>query len=898
MSPYLDFLPPALLRATLWLAAAAVVVRLALWLSGAHSPRLHRLAWACVLAQGVIVAQFSLEIPWYEHPPGSGGVLAPTDLAAVPAEQAGSNPQGAQAADWLTGARRRMERLPDFMQLAGLQLGSTAATRAIEDPAPASPASGGRIWTASRVVTAIWLGGMATLIGFTLVSYGLLLSRLRRGRAAPIRWQREWRAVLQDHGVRRRIPLLVHSRLGPMLCQTPRGFCVVVPRVLWSHFTRAQRVAVLRHEVAHYQRGDVWKSLLVRIFSLPHWFNPCAWWAVRKFEETGEWACDQCLAEHDPRGVPDLARALLRIVEPSSRQVCASCAGGAPLAVRLRRLLAIQIPEDSLMKRVLVLTVLCGLLAIGALRLHLVAKEPSDSGSLPGAAGQDAVRAEETPEQVDSNAGTQGNATADADVGAARMAAAPRSLDNRIEELADQVQAGDSEILTRFQQVLRTPAGQLVLHGRAGYYETVLRDEARDDALPAYLAEHFEKSGGRYVLQPGAEAEAYRSQLLTATAAFNEDVQRMSPVLQEVADNFVGDSDLDRLIIRFLRHEAAAAMLYVQGLHKQLRPDETVVQEQLGELFVANEEKQFAIRGSGRIEAEERLRDVQRMVRGLKPLRIELQNMSDEFASLDDLHRDFKQALQEPMFVAYAANQSLAAEDDAPNSERIEAYFVELDQLAQDMGDGLQIVNDEQRQAVTNRLTEYRRARTLAEKLREPLRAFAARIMPGDKLRDGWRGALETDVMAMRMATDIGGVSDDPAVAARALLGDSLQRDDDGKYRVRAEAPEAVGEFVREMLRMYRNVRRKGLDVDELAEQLEDPQLRTAFTSLGGKFVLVQAVEKQLTTQYFDGLGRWIEEHFERTDEGLVMREGTENELTSIADEAAEVEKELGKDDF
>lgn len=894
MNQIMDFLPSALLRSTLGLAAAAVLVRLALWLAAPHSPRIHRAAWTCVLVQGLIVAQFSFNIPWYDREP-SLAVNESVDSESVDSESdvvgpVGAHTTGPAATNWLASARQRIWELPDFMAFAASPLrGQQTAARDAQEAVTAK--AGSQRWDSgqlSRGLVAVWLAGMGVLAGLTLGSYGLLLLGLRRTHPARARWQREWRSLLKERGIRSRIPLVTHGRLGPMLCRTPRGFCVVVPRGLWSRFTAPQRLAILRHELSHYQRGDVWKSLVARMLALPHWFNPFSWWAVRKFEETGEWACDQCLAEHDPRGVPDFARALLAIVEPNSRQVCASCARGAPLAIRLRRLLAFQIPEDSLMKRALVLSTLLGLLAVGTLRLHLVAKEALDAGVPSGAQAESAAAADESSESQAVAAAPEAEAAA--------PAAVSQSLESRIEELADRMQPGDSAIVARLQQVLRTRAGQVVLQGRAANYENTLRDEARNDALPGYLARHFVKNGGRYVLQPGAEE--YRRQLLDATEAFNEDVRKMAPVLQEVADNFIGDAELDRLIIRFLKHEAAPAMLYVQGLHRQLRPDETVVQEQLGTYFVANEQGQFAIRGSGRIEAEQYLRSVRRMERGLKSLRSELQTMAHEFANRDELHQQLKQALQEPLFAAFAAQQVLSGDEDVVISERLEQYFAELDQLAQDMGDGLQIVSDEQRQAVTSLLTDYHRIRTLSEKLRGPLQAFAARVLPGETFRDSWREALTTDALAVRMATDLGGVPEDPAEAARALLGDSLQRGEDGKYRVRAEEPEAVGEFVREMLRMYRNVRRKGLDVDELAEHLDDAELRTALASIGGKFVLTQAVEKQLVTQYFDGLGRWVEDHFEHLDDGLVMRDGAENELTAIAEEAAAVEKELGKDDF
>ena len=103
--------------------------------------------------------------------------------------------------------------------------------------------------------------------------------------------------------------MVVHPRLGPMLCRLPGGYRIVVPRRLWGQLTAAQRGAVMQHELAHYLRGDLWKSFAVRLLALPHWFNPLAWWAVRRFDEGGEWACDESAIEQDTGSDPKVCQA-------------------------------------------------------------------------------------------------------------------------------------------------------------------------------------------------------------------------------------------------------------------------------------------------------------------------------------------------------------------------------------------------------------------------------------------------------------------------------------------------------------------------------------------------------------------------------------------------------------
>lgn len=105
-------------------------------------------------------------------------------------------------------------------------------------------------------------------------------------------WNEELQACRRQFKVRAPIELCVTADLGPLLYWGAGGYRVVVPEPLWRQLTLPQRLAVLRHEVCHAAHRDVWRLLLVRLLALPHWFNPLAWSAVRRFEECLEARCD------------------------------------------------------------------------------------------------------------------------------------------------------------------------------------------------------------------------------------------------------------------------------------------------------------------------------------------------------------------------------------------------------------------------------------------------------------------------------------------------------------------------------------------------------------------------------------------------------------------------------
>src|SRR5690606_11009885 len=100
----------------------------------------------------------------------------------------------------------------------------------------------------------------------------------------------------QEAGVSAAVELRLADDIGPVLCRLPRRLLVVVPESLWTELPTAERAVVLRHEVEHIRRGDLWWSLLAQLLAAVHWFNPCAWWAAARFDAQAEFACDLAAA--------------------------------------------------------------------------------------------------------------------------------------------------------------------------------------------------------------------------------------------------------------------------------------------------------------------------------------------------------------------------------------------------------------------------------------------------------------------------------------------------------------------------------------------------------------------------------------------------------------------------
>ncbi len=361
-------LAAALLRTTLATSAAACLTALLLARLRVHAPRTHRLAWALVVLQGWAL------LPW----------TITLRQPAPPAETTGATTMSAPA-----GA--------DFIPIPA------DAPILITTP-PAAPDPWRPADFASPAIFA-WLAGALTLALFAAARYARLAAALPRG-AAPdnAAWNTEWqRELARARGGRggasasrlpfpKRIDFRITQSLGPLVAFIPPAYRVLAPHSLWTALTRPQRRAILRHELAHIRRRDLWKSLALRALALPQWFNPLVWLAVRRFDEAAEWSCDADAARGLARQPTTIAAALIRTAELTTATRPITTLGfipaiptghRTPLARRIHRLVTPRFKEESIMRKLLVPALLATLAAAQLIRLERVAAQdppPSQDG--------------------------------------------------------------------------------------------------------------------------------------------------------------------------------------------------------------------------------------------------------------------------------------------------------------------------------------------------------------------------------------------------------------------------------------------------------------------------------------------------------------------------------------
>jgi len=172
---------------------------------------------------------------------------------------------------------------------------------------------------------AVWLAGMAALLGWSAASLIRLRRRLRGVAVRP--WPEACASVACASGHFARTPLLVCAGL-------PTAFVLGLarPRIyVPGGLTERQLTCILCHECAHLRRRDHLVKPLAFLILCLHWFNPLVWLAFALFVQDMEWACDEAALRYLGGGTKRvkkeysaalLAMARLRCAAGTSRRAC------------------------------------------------------------------------------------------------------------------------------------------------------------------------------------------------------------------------------------------------------------------------------------------------------------------------------------------------------------------------------------------------------------------------------------------------------------------------------------------------------------------------------------------------------------------------------------------------
>lgn len=153
---------------------------------------------------------------------------------------------------------------------------------------------------------AVWLTGVALAVLRLAAHY---VSLRRHSRPLP---------DLMAAALRQELPHFDLGRVrlhpdGPALLWALRSTLLLPPDFM-QRFNRRQRSLILRHELAHLRRGDVFWNLLAELAATLLWFHPLMWLALSRFRLDQELACDECVLRHAPQDEAPYAHILMHSV--------------------------------------------------------------------------------------------------------------------------------------------------------------------------------------------------------------------------------------------------------------------------------------------------------------------------------------------------------------------------------------------------------------------------------------------------------------------------------------------------------------------------------------------------------------------------------------------------------
>ena len=157
-------------------------------------------------------------------------------------------------------------------------------------PQPADWAKGSSI-TIMEVLAAVWLAGTILFLLWQTLSYLHFLRQVHRWKR-PVKDEQVLQLaqkVRREEGIRREIPVFVCSRIS-----SPMVIGLFRPTLFLPQEDYGQRALyfIVKHEMGHIRRRDIWYKLVLMLANALHWFNPLVWLMSRQAGRDVEFVCD------------------------------------------------------------------------------------------------------------------------------------------------------------------------------------------------------------------------------------------------------------------------------------------------------------------------------------------------------------------------------------------------------------------------------------------------------------------------------------------------------------------------------------------------------------------------------------------------------------------------------
>jgi len=160
-------------------------------------------------------------------------------------------------------------------------------------PVPQAAKDSTAAWTITLngILFIVWVLGIAVFLLYHSVGYFLFKRSVLRF-SRPVEGKRTtglWCEVKEEMNVRQNIRLLSCRKVkSPMMT----GFFKPILLLPDLGFSSSDLKIILKHELIHYKRRDIWYKLLLVCANAVHWFNPLIYFMVTMSNKDIEMVCD------------------------------------------------------------------------------------------------------------------------------------------------------------------------------------------------------------------------------------------------------------------------------------------------------------------------------------------------------------------------------------------------------------------------------------------------------------------------------------------------------------------------------------------------------------------------------------------------------------------------------
>lgn len=181
-------------------------------------------------------------------------------------------------------------------------------------PAPTTEVTTAQSISALDLVTWGWLLGATVVLGLALRKTLQLRHLLSKATPAGSDVERVVAVLAERLGVQPPPTLVVDKAMSPALWAFLGMRRLILPKNLLVHLSKAELETLVAHELSHLRRGDHWIRHLEILTLAVHWWNPVAWWAVRRLRAAEEHCCDNAVTRLLPEGRRAYADCLLKTI--------------------------------------------------------------------------------------------------------------------------------------------------------------------------------------------------------------------------------------------------------------------------------------------------------------------------------------------------------------------------------------------------------------------------------------------------------------------------------------------------------------------------------------------------------------------------------------------------------